>query len=53
MEHVAKYVTDLVGHTPLLELTRWQAVHGIKGRVLAKLNTSIPWAASRIEWPWP
>ena len=38
MEHVAKHVTDLVGHTPLLELTRWQAVHGIKGRVLAKLE---------------
>ena len=38
MEHIAKHVTDLVGHTPLLELTRWQAVHGIKGRVLAKLE---------------
>lgn len=38
MAHIAKHVTDLVGHTPLLELTRWQAVHGIKGRVLAKLE---------------
>ena len=38
MEHIAKHVTDLVGHTPLLELTHWQAVHGIKGRVLAKLE---------------
>lgn len=38
MEHVAKHVTDLVGHTPLLELTRWQEVHGIKGRILAKLE---------------
>lgn len=35
MEHVAKYLTELIGNTPLLELTHWQARHGLKARVLA------------------
>ena len=42
MEHVAKYLTELIGNTPLLELTHWQARHGLKARVLAKLEYMNP-----------
>ncbi|EPP16643.1 cysteine synthase [Megasphaera sp. NM10] len=42
MEHVATYLTELIGNTPLLELTHWQARHGLKARVLAKLEYMNP-----------
>jgi cysteine synthase A len=31
-------VTDLIGGTPLLELTRWEAKHNLKAKILAKLE---------------
>ena len=37
-EKIAKKVTDLVGHTPLLELTNIEKKFGLKARVLAKLE---------------
>lgn len=42
MEHVAKFLTDLIGNTPLLELTHWQEQHGLKARVLGKLEYMNP-----------
>ncbi len=38
MAKIAKSLTDLVGNTPLLELTRYNAAHDLKGRVIAKLE---------------
>ncbi len=35
---IAKRVTDLVGHTPLLELTNIETRLGLKARILAKLE---------------
>lgn len=37
-EKIAKKVTDLVGHTPLLELSNMEKKYGLKARVLAKLE---------------
>src|SRR5574344_178558 len=37
-EKIAKKVTDLVGHTPLLELSNIEKKYGLKARVLAKLE---------------
>lgn len=37
-EKIAKKVTDLVGHTPLLELTNTEKKLGLKARVLVKLE---------------
>src|SRR5574344_1431169 len=40
-EKIAKKVTDLVGHTPLLELSNIEKKYGLKARVLAKLEKGI------------
>lgn len=37
-EKIAKRVTDLVGHTPLLELSNFEKKLGLKARVLVKLE---------------
>ncbi len=37
-ENIAKKITDLVGNTPLLELSNIQKKFGLKARVLAKLE---------------
>ncbi len=37
-ERIAHKVTDLVGHTPLLELTNTEKKYGLKSRLLAKLE---------------
>src|SRR5574344_1906034 len=37
-EKIAKKVTDLVGHTPLLELSNFEKKLGLKARVLVKLE---------------
>lgn len=42
MERVAKFLTDLIGNTPLLELTHWQEKYALKARVLGKLEYMNP-----------
>ena len=37
MGKIAKKLTDLVGNTPLLELSNYNASKGLKARVVAKL----------------
>ena len=37
-EHIAKKVTELVGHTPLLELTNTEKKYDLKARILAKVE---------------
>ena len=39
---IARSVTDLIGHTPLLELTNYEADHGLPATVLAKLECRNP-----------
>ena len=38
MSKIAKNLTDLIGNTPLLELTNYNQKNGIKARVIAKLE---------------
>lgn len=42
MAQIARYLTDIIGKTPLLELTHWEAKHGVKARVLGKLEYCNP-----------
>lgn len=39
---IARYLTDIIGKTPLLELTHWEAKHDVKARVLGKLEYCNP-----------
>jgi cysteine synthase A len=38
MAKIAKHLTDLIGNTPLLELTNYNKKHKLKGTVIAKLE---------------
>ena len=38
MSKIAKNLTDLIGNTPLLELSNYGEQHGLKARVIAKLE---------------
>lgn len=38
MEKIAKRITDLIGHTPLLELSRFAAKHNVQAKLVAKLE---------------
>jgi len=38
MAQIAKNLTDLIGNTPLLELTNYNRAHGTAGRIIAKLE---------------
>lgn len=42
MAQIARYLTDIIGKTPLLELTHWEAKHDLKARVLGKLEYCNP-----------
>jgi cysteine synthase A len=45
MGKIAKNLTDLIGNTPLLELTNYNAANGLGGRVIAKLEYFNPLAS--------
>lgn len=38
MSKIAKNLTDLIGNTPLLELSNYGEKHGVKARIIAKLE---------------
>lgn len=38
MAKTAQFLTDLIGHTPLLELTHWEEKHNLKAKVFGKLE---------------
>ncbi len=42
MTHIAKYLTELIGNTPLLELTHFEEEHALKARILGKLEYMNP-----------
>ena len=42
MAKIARSLTDLIGKTPLLELSNLERKHNLKARILAKLSISIP-----------
>lgn len=42
MSKIAKNLTDLIGNTPLLELTNYNFVNGLEARLIAKLESFNP-----------
>lgn len=42
MEKIAKRLTDLVGNTPLLELSNYNTSHGLKARLIVKIESFNP-----------
>ena len=42
MSKIAKNVTQLIGHTPLVELTKYSALRGIKTPIIAKVESFNP-----------
>lgn len=40
--NIAHSITDLIGHTPLLELCRYEAAHGLETTILGKLERQNP-----------
>lgn len=39
---IAKNLTELIGHTPLVELTAYGQKHGLKARIVAKVEQFNP-----------
>lgn len=44
---IAQNVTELIGKTPLLRLTRWEEKHGLKAAVIAKLEYFNPTGSTK------
>ena len=42
MKKIAKQLTDLVGNTPLLELSNYNKAKGVKARLIVKLESFNP-----------
>ena len=42
MKKIAKQLTDLIGNTPLLELSHYNSKRGLKATILAKLESFNP-----------
>lgn len=42
MEKIAKNLTELIGNTPLMELSRYSLSHGLKQNIIAKLEAFNP-----------
>ena len=42
MKKIAKQLTDLVGNTPLLELSNYNKAKGLKARLIVKLESFNP-----------
>ena len=38
MAKIAKQLTELIGHTPLLELTNYEKTMGLRQKIIAKLE---------------
>ena len=53
MSNIYTSADQLVGHTPLMELTHIEKAHGLKARVLAKLEYFNPAGSVKDVWRWP
>lgn len=47
MSKIAKSITDLIGHTPLLEVSRYAESEGLKARLLVKLEAFNPGSSAK------
>lgn len=48
---IARSVTDLIGHTPLLELCRYEKAHNLPAVILQSWSGRTLPAAPRTGWP--
>lgn len=42
MEHIYEHAYELIGHTPLLRLRKWERVHDARAEIVAKLENRNP-----------
>lgn len=42
MEHIYEHAYELIGHTPLLRLRKWEQAHGARAEIVAKLENRNP-----------
>ena len=47
MAKIAKQLTELIGHTPLLELTNYEKALGLEAKIIAKLEYFNPLGRDR------
>lgn len=47
MSKIAKSITDLIGHTPLLEVSRYAESEGLKARLVVKLESFNPGSSAK------
>ena len=47
MEHIYEHAYELIGHTPLLRLRKWERVHGARAEIVAKLENRNPAGSSK------
>ncbi len=47
MSKIAKSITDLIGHTPLLEVSRYAKSEGLKARLVVKLESFNPGSSAK------
>ncbi len=47
MTKIAKNITELIGHTPLIELTKYSAFKGLKKPVIAKIESFNPGGSAK------
>ncbi len=47
MSRIAKSITDLIGHTPLLEVSRYAENEGLKARLIVKLESFNPGSSAK------
>ena len=52
MKKIAKQLTDLVGNTPLMELSNYNKSKGLKARLIVKLESFNPAGSVKIAWHW-
>lgn len=47
MANIHKNTTELIGHTPLVEVTNIEKLHGLKSRILVKLESANPASSAK------
>ena len=47
MEKIARKLTDLIGNTPLLELSNYNKSNGLKARLIVKIESFNPAGSKR------
>ena len=47
MSRIAADITELIGHTPLVELRKYSEKYGLKARLVAKLESFNPMSSAK------